>query len=119
MTEATPTGTPSSNRGIMIVLSYLWILALVPLLTEKEDAEVKWHAKHGIVLMVAEIAFWVVFTILMNVIVTVTFGLGCIVALAGPLIGLAFFAIHVFAIYKGVNGQRLIIPYVTELTEKF
>ena len=37
----------------MIVLSYLWPLALVPLLVEKEDAEIQWHAKHGIVLMVA------------------------------------------------------------------
>ena len=50
----------------MIVLSYLWILALVPLLVEKDDKEVQWHAKHGIVLMVAEIAFWIVFNIVIN-----------------------------------------------------
>ena len=43
----------------MIVLSYLWLLALVPLLVEKEDKEVQWHAKHGIVLMVAEIVLWI------------------------------------------------------------
>ena len=43
----------------MIVLSYLWLLALVPLLVEKEDNEVQWHAKHGIVLMVAEIVLWI------------------------------------------------------------
>jgi uncharacterized membrane protein len=103
----------------MIVLSYLWILALVPFLTEKEDAEVKWHAKHGLVLMAAEIAFWIAFTLLMKIIVVVTFGLGCVLVVASPLIGMAFFAIHMVAIYKGVNGQRLIIPYVTEFTEKF
>ena len=39
----------------MIVLAYLWPLALVPLLVEKNDPEVQWHAKHGIVLMVAEL----------------------------------------------------------------
>ena len=27
----------------------------VPLLTEKDDKEVQWHAKHGIVLMLAEL----------------------------------------------------------------
>jgi hypothetical protein len=32
MTEPTPAAPVSSNRNIMIVLSYLWILALVPLL---------------------------------------------------------------------------------------
>ena len=47
--------TPSPNRSVMIVLAYLWPLALVPLLVEKNDADVQWHAKHGIVLMVAEI----------------------------------------------------------------
>ena len=45
----------SPNRGVMIVLAYLWPLALVPLLVEKQDAEVQWHAKHGLVLMVAEL----------------------------------------------------------------
>ena len=119
MTEASPSGTPSGNRGVMIVLSYLWILALVPLLTEKEDQEVKWHAKHGIVLMVAEILFWIVFTILTNIVIAATFGLGCLVSLAGPLIAVVFLVIHVMAIVKGLNGQRFIVPYVSQFTEKF
>ena len=51
MADSTSPTAVSSNRGVMIVLSYLWILALVPLLTEKEDQEVRWHAKNGIVLM--------------------------------------------------------------------
>ena len=55
MTEPTPRGgAPSSNRTVMIILSYLWMLALIPLLVEKDDREVQWHAKHGIVLLVAE-----------------------------------------------------------------
>ena len=119
MTETTPSGTASSNRGVMIVLSYLWILALVPLLTEKEDQEVKWHAKHGIVLMVAEILFWIAFTILTNIITFATLGLGCLVALVGPFIALGFLVIHVMAIMKGLNGQRFTLPYVSEFTEKF
>lgn len=40
----------------MIVLAYLWLLALTPLLVEKDDAELQWHAKHGLVLFGAEIA---------------------------------------------------------------
>ena len=45
----------SSNRGVMIVLAYLWPLAIVPLLLEKDDADVQWHAKHGLVLLAAEL----------------------------------------------------------------
>lgn len=119
MSEATPTGQPASNRGVMIVLSYLWILALVPLLTEKEDTEVQWHAKHGIVLMVAEIAFWIAFTILANIIAIATLGLGCLVGLMGPVVALVFLVVHVVCIMKGLNGQRFLIPYVSEYANKF
>ena len=78
MADATPgSGAPSSNRNVMILLSYLWLLALVPLLVEKDDKEVQWHAKHGIVLMVAELIFWVAFN---AVIVIARAVLGCLVA---------------------------------------
>ena len=59
----------SPNRGMMIVLAYLWLLALVPLVVEKQDAEIQWHARNGIVLMVAEIVAlgaYVAFTTLIS-----------------------------------------------------
>jgi len=114
MPEPTPAGTASSNRGVMIVLSYLWILALVPLLVEKEDQDVQWHAKHGIVLMVAEIVFWIAFNIVIYLI-----PFGCVVGLLGPLVALVFLAVHVVAIIKGLNGQRLIIPGLSEYASRF
>jgi uncharacterized membrane protein len=100
----------------MIVLSYLWLLALVPLLTEKDDKEVQWHAKHGIVLMVAEIIGWVAINI-----ITMPLGafLGCIVVLLIPFLFLAQLVLHVLCIVKGINGQRLLIPYVSEYADKF
>ena len=67
-------GAPSSNRGVMIVLSYLWLLALVPLLVEKDDKEVQWHAKHGIVLMLAELFLWIAMYIVQAILGTI---LGC------------------------------------------
>ena len=63
-----PTGTASPNRGIMLVLSYLWLLALIPFVVEKNDPEVQWHAKHGLVLTVAEFLLWVVVGIVTHVI---------------------------------------------------
>jgi len=109
----------SSNRTIMIVLAYLWILALVPLLVEKEDKEVQWHAKHGIVLMVAEFVFWIACSIVLGLLSAVTAGFGCLGVFLLPLISLGFLALHVFAIVKGVNGQRLIIPMISEFADKF
>src|ERR1700738_3020232 len=62
-TPPPPSGSaaPGSDRTLMVVLSYLWILALIPLLTKKDDREIQWHAKNGLVLLGAEIAVWIVF----------------------------------------------------------
>jgi uncharacterized membrane protein len=111
-----PAGAPSSNRNVMIVLSYLWLLALIPLLVEKDDREVQWHAKHGLVLAVAELIFWVAFQVLTFVLGSF---LGCLVAIFAPLIGLGFLVLHIFAIIKGMNGGRLIIPGISEFADRF
>ncbi len=108
-------GTQSSNRGVMIVLSYLWLLALVPLLVEKDDKEVQWHAKHGIVLMLAEIVFWVAITVVQMALGTI---LGCVVGLLSFAVWLGIVVLHIFAIVKGVNGSRLIVPGVSQYADK-
>ena len=119
MTDATTPGAQSSNRGIMIVLSYLWLLALVPLLVEKEDKEVQWHAKHGIVLMVAEIVLWIAITIVSFIIssVSVRARLRGVLLTFGLWLGIL--VVHVLCIVKGVNGQRFLIPGVSEYASRF
>ena len=117
MTDPTSgSGAPSSNRNVMVVLSYLWLPALIPLVVEKQDREVQWHAKHGLVLTVAELIFWVAFQIF-----TVVLGsfLGCIVAIFAPLIGLVFLVVHIMAIMKGIKGERLIIPGISQYADRF
>lgn len=106
-------GGESSNRAIMIVLSYLWLLFLIPLLIDKDDAEVQWHAKHGLVLTVLEILIQVV----LNVIVAT--GIGCIFAIFIPLVFLGFAVIRLICIVKGLNGERFIVPGVSQYAERF
>mgnify|MGYP001811989749 CR=1 FL=1 len=107
------------NRSVMIVLSYLWLLALVPLLVEKDDPEVQWHAKHGLVLMAAEILFWIAITVVSSVLGMVTAGLGCIVSIFMPLFSLAFLVVHVLCIAKGLKGERFLIPSVSQYADRF
>ena len=117
MADATPgSGVPSSNRNVMIVLSYLWLLALIPLVVEKEDREVQWHAKHGLVLTVAELIFWVAFQIVLMLLGTF---LSCLVGVFIPIIGLGFLILHIAAIMKGINGQRLIVPGISQYADRF
>ena len=97
----------------MIVLSYLWILVLVPLLMEKEDQEVKWHAKHGLVLTGAEI----ILQILFNAIAAT--GIGCIFAIFIPIVFLVFAIVRLVCIIKGVNGERFLVPGISQYADKF
>lgn len=104
---------PSPNRGVMIVLAYLWLLALVPLLVEKEDPEVQWHAKHGIVLTIAEILLLFAYTFVTSIASLATFGLGCVLSLLLIFTWIAILGLHLAAIVKGLNGGRLIVPGIS------
>jgi len=109
----------SENRNLMIVLSYLWLLALIPLLVEKDDREVQWHAKHGLVLTVVEVVVMIGLQVVVMILGAVSGGLGCIFTLLIPIFMLAILIVHVLCIVKGINGQRFLIPGVSEFADKF
>ncbi|HXK60678.1 MAG TPA: hypothetical protein PLP42_12385 [Acidobacteriota bacterium] len=107
----------------MLVLSYLWILALVPLLVEKEDPEVQWHAKHGIVLTVAEVIFWIALQIVTFVLAAIPGIGGLVSAVLGCgvtfIVWLGILAIHIVAIMKALRGERLVLPVITDYANKW
>jgi len=102
----------------MIVLAYLWPLALVPLLIEKHDPEVQWHAKHGIVLMIAELILLFGYIMLTSIVSLATLGLGCVLSVFLVFGWVGILALHVVAILKGINGGRLIIPGISEYANR-
>ena len=111
------TGYVSPNRAIMIVLSYLWILAVIPLVAEKEDREVQWHAKHGLVLLVAEIVLWVILSVFTMAMSGIDCGItGCMLQ---SVLWVVVLIVRILAIVKGVNGQRLIIPGISDFANRF
>jgi uncharacterized membrane protein len=112
-----PAGTESPNRGLMIILSYLGLLALIPLLVEKEDREVQWHAKHGLVLTGLWIVVGIVLAIFTSLIAFMDFGCsGCVL---NSVLALVILVVHVMAIIKGLNGQRLILPGISQYADRF
>jgi len=108
----------SSNRGVMIVLAYLWPLAIVPLLLEKDDADVQWHAKHGLVLLAAELLLLVGLAVLTGLVGLATFAFGCALSVFMILIWVAILGVHIVAMIKGMGGTRLIIPGISEFANR-
>jgi hypothetical protein len=109
----------SSNRGVMIVLAYLWPLAIVPLLLEKDDADVQWHARHGLVLMAAEVLLLMGFAALTGLVSLAAFVFGCALSMFMLLIWVAILGVHIVAIVKGIGGTRLIIPGISQYANRF
>ena len=113
-----PPGGPapqSSDRGVMIFLSYFGLFALIPLLTKKDDPDIQWHAKNGLALAVVWIVVLIVLGIvgfaLPNVVSFAMLGLRCI-------IWLGFLIVDVMAMVKAFGGERMRIPVVTDFAEK-
>jgi uncharacterized membrane protein len=103
---------PSAQRNIaMLVLSYLGLLALIPLIVVKDDREVQWHAKHGLVLTVAFVALSLAASVM-------TFLSGLFFFL-NPLVYMGWLVVSVLAILKAINGQRLLIPGISEYADRF
>ncbi len=107
----------------MLVLSYLGILALIPLLAEKDDREVQWHAKHGLIMTAAAIVLLIVLQIVFFVIAYLPVVGGIVGILLGcgvyPLLSLAIMAVFIIAMIKAVKGERLVLPVITEYVDKW
>lgn len=113
--SSAPTPPGKSENTLMLVLSYLYILCLVPFFAEKDDAEVQWHAKHGIVISGFEFAVWVVFTVFGMV----SGGLGCLLLPVQMLFFLGMLVVRIIAIVKATRGERLLLPGLSPLADKF
>ena len=117
--EPPASGGSGSPNVVMIILSYLGILAVIPFLVEKDDKEVQWHAKHGLVLVAAEILLFIALWFVTAVLGAVSGGLGCLITLFQPLLVLALIALHIVCMVKGVNGDRFTVPGVSQYADKF
>ena len=113
---AAPPAPPadSGNRTLMLVLSYLGLLALVPLLVEKNDAEVQWHAKNGLVFT----GFFMVVFVALSIIGMLPVA-GCLTLILWPFVGLGWLIVTIMGIVKATNGERFVIPGVSDLVAKF
>jgi uncharacterized membrane protein len=109
-----PGGASSSDRTIMLVLSYLGILALIPLLVKKDDKEVQWHAKNGLGLTVAWILLWIVIAIVEHFMPAIV---GCGIAVVHCVLALGFLAVIVLAIMKALKGERMRFPVISDFAD--
>lgn len=101
--------TPSPRRAMLIV-SYLGPLGVVPLLFARGDPEVRWHARNGLLLFGSVAAIALVATL----IGTVLPALGCLYATLMFFVLALYAFIAILAIVKALDGQRLLVPGISQ-----
>jgi uncharacterized membrane protein len=106
--------TGGSRDTAMLVLSYLWFLSIIPLVAKKEDREVQWHAKNGLVFAIAYTAIEVIFFIIGHFFPLV----GCLVSWIPCLIACGYLVVMILGIVKATSGQRFRLPMLSEYADK-
>lgn len=102
--EETP---KKGQKNILAIISYIGILCLVTILMKEKDVFVKFHAKQGLVLFIAEIATTLILWI----------------PILGWLIGFIAWIIWVIlsliGIMNALGGRQVPLPIIGKFAEKF
>jgi uncharacterized membrane protein len=87
---------------IFALMSYLSVLCIIPLVFKKDNRFVLFHAKQGLVIFIAEVAFFI---------------LSIIIKL--KTIGILFFGIlSLWGITQTLSGKYTKIPIISDIAEK-
>ena len=96
----------NQNKG-MALLAYLGILVLIPLLAKKDSPYAQFHAKQGLVLLLAWVAMGVITAIPL---------LGWVL---GPICGLILLVFLIMGIVNALSGNAKHLPLIGKLADKF
>jgi uncharacterized membrane protein len=112
-------GPPSaSRRAAMLVLAYLWPLAIVPLFASRDDRDVSWHARQGLLLMAAELPLLIVLTGLTALAGLANYSMGVTLGVVVFLVWAAILGVQLTAMLYALNGKRLAVPGIAQLADK-
>ncbi|MGH9399712.1 MAG: hypothetical protein ACRD00_05045 [Thermoanaerobaculia bacterium] len=94
----------------LMILAYAGPLGLLPLLAEKEDREVRWHARNGLAFFGALAIFGVAATAV-SVFVP---KLGCVYVVGMSAAVVLYVLCAVVGVVKSLQGLRLYVPGVSK-----
>ncbi|MEE9292469.1 MAG: hypothetical protein V3U83_06020 [Acidobacteriota bacterium] len=102
---------------IMLVFSYLWVLALVPFMVTKREY-VRWHAKQGLILSGVACIIFLTVIFLGAVLATLSKVFAWLFAFGLVNLILLYFALALVCVIKAMRGERWAIPFLGDLVEK-
>ncbi len=112
----TPEDLDEEDR-VMLVFSYLWVLALVPFMVTKREY-VRWHAKQGLMLCGVSCLAFLAVIFVGAILATLTKVFAWLFAFALINLVLLYLALALVCVIKAMRGERWAIPFLGDLVEK-
>ena len=102
-----PAVSASSNQILMGILAYIGILIIIPFLMAKDDSFVKFHIKQALILVIVEIAVWILMSVMWQLWQIL------------ELVNLAALVLSIVGIVNVVNHKENELPIVGGLAKNF
>ena len=111
----------AQNNKTMGILAYLGILVLVPIFAARESQFARYHANQGLVLAIAEVAFAIVYSIIVSILTglllsTGAWGLLSVLTTILGLLWLVFLVLAIIGIVNAINGRCRPLPVIGRFT---
>lgn len=100
-----------AQHKAMGILAYLGPLVLISIFAAPGSKFARYHSNQGLVLLLAEIAYSIIYGILSSVILAISWRLYFIVTIIG-LVSLIFLVLAVIGIINAVNGRAKELPVI-------
>ena len=102
---------------VMLVFSYLWVLALVPFMVTRREY-VRWHAKQGLILCGISCLVFLTVIFFGAILATISKVFAWLFAFALLNLVLLYLALALVCVIKALRGERWAIPFLGDLVEK-
>lgn len=106
------------EKNTMLILSYLWVLALIPRFTKKDDVEILWHSKNGLGLFIVELAICFLTFPFFVISGFIFHSFWFFFAFFYFFFSFLILLLHIFCILKAIKGEKLEIPYLSFYAQK-
>lgn len=114
-----PSPSGSSDKTLMLALSYIYFLGIVPLIVRKDDREIKWHAINGLLLFAAYVVLQIIWSVLSNfVLADVGCGIGMALSFVSCILAIGYIVLFIMAIMKAMRGERMRFPVISDIADK-
>lgn len=110
--QAAPALDDAQQNKAMGILAYFSLLVLVPLFAAQNSPFARYHANQGLVLLIGEVAYGILVSILTTVFWAISWTLGSIMSTLFGLLWLVFPVLSIIGIMHAAKGETKPLPIV-------